>query len=234
MHSAFYKEKGKNKEEKKVKTFLQSHQGILMFSTSEKNSCQNDISGFVGKGVEKALAEITWLSALSYFRETKGLYVAFAGPIKDSSTVSHKQPRGICINLDVQISLWAYFAYFMMVWGNAKVLSDDKMSEHVTVKTSPKQGYVQAQLLLIVFYAAVLLAAAGSRRKGSCFNYLIGGRIAKLERCQAKLKVRGVLPGNLPFAADSVLGVQNITDDFDCTVMAQPCHKHKASNAVFF
>lgn len=114
------------------------------------------------------------------------------------------------------------------------MLSDDKMSEYVTVKTSPKQGYVQARLLLIVSDAAVLLAAAGSSSKGSCFNYLIGGRIAKLERCQAKSKVREVLPDNLPFAADSVLGVQNITDDFDCTVMAQPCHKHKANNAVFF
>lgn len=105
MHSAFYKEKGKNKEDKKVKTFLQSHQVILIFSTSEKNPCQNDISGFVVEGVEKALAETIWLSALSYFRESKGLYLAFAEPAKDSSTVSHKQPRGICMNLDVQISL---------------------------------------------------------------------------------------------------------------------------------
>lgn len=211
---------------KKVKTFLQWHQGVLIFSTAEENLGQNDISGFVGEGVEKALADTTWLSALSYFKASKGLYLAFAELTKDSNTISHGQPRGICINLDAQINLWAYFGYFMMVWGSAKVLSDDKMSEHVTVKISPKQGYVLAQLLFTVFYAVVLLAASGRSSKGSCFNYFIGGRIAKLERCQAKSKVREVLPGNLPFAADSVLGVQNITDGFVYTATAQPCHNH--------
>lgn len=115
-----------------------------------------------------------------------------------------------------------------------KVLSADEMSEHVTVKNSPKQGCVLAQLLFTVFYAAALLAASGSSSEGSCFNYFIGGRIADLERCQAESKVRGVVPGNPPFAADSVLGVQNITDGFGCTAMAQPCHKHKANNVAFF
>ena len=108
------------------------------------------------------------------------------------------------------------------------------MSEHVIVKNSPEQGYVLAQVLFTVFYAAVLLAASGSSSEGNCFNYFIGGRIAKLERCQAKSKVREVLPGSLPFAADSVLGVQNITDGFDHAAMAQLCHKHKANNTVFF
>lgn len=32
----------------------------------------------------------------------------------------------------------------MVIWGNEKVLSDNKMSEHVTVKSSLKQGYVLA------------------------------------------------------------------------------------------
>lgn len=99
------------------------------------------------------------------------------------------------------------------------------MSEYVTVKNSPEQGYVLAQLLFIALYAAVLLAASGSRSEGSCFNYFTGGSIANLERCQAKSKVREVLSANVLFAADSVLGVQNITDGFDCTAMAQPCHK---------
>lgn len=122
----------------------------------------------------------------------------------------------------------------MMVWGNAKVLSDDKTSKLVTVKNSPKQGFVLAQLLFTVFYAAVPLAAFVSSSKGSCFTYFIGGRIAKLERCQAKSKVREVLPGNLPFAADRALGGQNITDGFDRAAMVQPCCKHKANSAVFF
>lgn len=122
----------------------------------------------------------------------------------------------------------------MIVWGNAKVLSDDKTSKPVTVKDSPKQGYVLAQLLFTVFYAAVLLAASGSSSKGSCFTYFIGGRIAKLERCQAKSKVREVLPGNLPFAADRTLGGQNITDGFDRAAMVQPYCNHKANTAVFF
>jgi len=108
------------------------------------------------------------------------------------------------------------------------------MSEPVTVKNSPKQGYALAQLLSTVFYTAVLPAASGSSSEGSCFICFIGGRIAKLERCQAKSKVRKVLPGNLPFVADTVLGVQNITDGFDCTATGQPCHKDKANNAVFF
>lgn len=152
----------------------------------------------------------------------------------DSSAVSHEQPRGSCINLDVQTSLGTYFAYFMMVWGNAKVLSDDKTSKLVTVKNSPKQGFVLAQLLFTVFYAAMPLAAFVSSSKGSCFTYFIGGRTAKLERCQAKSKVREVLPGNLPFAADRALGGQNITDGFDRAAMVQPCCKHKANSAVFF
>lgn len=225
MQSAIYKGK--------VKTFLQRQQGILIFPTAEKNLCQNDINRFVGEGVEKALAEAVWLSGLSYFKVSKCLYLAFAELTKNPSPVSHEQPRGICINLGVQVSLWAYFGYFMMVWGNAKVLSDDNVSEYVTVKNSPEQGYVLAQRLFITLYAAVLLAASGSRSEGSCFNYFIGGRIANLERRQAKLKVREVLAANVPFAADSELGVQNITDGFDCTAMAQPCHKHKTNNTEF-
>lgn len=100
------------------------------------------------------------------------------------------------------------------------VLSDDKMSEHVPVKNSPKQGYVPAPLLLTVFYAAVLLAECGSSSEESCFHYFIGGRTAKLEGCQTKSKVTEVCSGGLPFAADSVLDMQNITDAFDCTAVA--------------
>lgn len=177
---------------------------------------------------------LAFILALVWGEQSQGLYLAFAEPTKDSSTASHKQPGGICINLDVQISLWTYFAYFVMARGNAVALGDDKMSKPVTVKNSPKQGYVLAQLLFTVCCAALLLAASGSSSEGRCFNYFIGGRIAKLERCQAKSKVKEVLPGNLPFAADRALGVQGITDGFDRAAMAQPCHKHKANNAAFF
>lgn len=58
---------------KKVDTFPQWHQGILIFSTADKNPCQNDIHVFAGKGVEKALVETVWLSTLSYFEASKGL-----------------------------------------------------------------------------------------------------------------------------------------------------------------
>lgn len=45
----------------------------------------------------------------------------------------------------------------MMMWGNEKILSDDKMSEQVTVKNSPKQGCVLAQLLFTAFMQQFLL-----------------------------------------------------------------------------
>lgn len=45
----------------------------------------------------------------------------------------------------------------MMMWGNEKVLSDNKMSEHVTVKNSLKQGHVLAQLFFIAFMQQFLL-----------------------------------------------------------------------------
>lgn len=86
---------------KKVKTFLQWHQSILIFSAAEKNTCHNDISRFVGQDVEKACAEIVWLLALSCFKVSENLYLAFVELGEDSSTASHEQPRGICIDLGI-------------------------------------------------------------------------------------------------------------------------------------
>lgn len=142
---------------KKVKICLQWHQDILIFSTAEKNTCHNDISRFLGEGAENAFLETVWLLTLSFFNLSESLYLAFAELGKDSSTASHEQPRGICINLCIQISFWVYFGSFMMMWGNEKVLRDDKMSEHVTVKNSLKQGYVPAQLFFTAFMQQFLL-----------------------------------------------------------------------------
>lgn len=111
----------------------------------------------MGEGVEKAFAETVWLLVLPCFKACKSLYLAFAELGEGSSTASHEQPRGICINLGIQISFWVYFVSFMMMWGNEKVLSADKMSEHVTVKNSLKQGYVLAQLLFTAFMHQFLL-----------------------------------------------------------------------------
>lgn len=59
-----------------------------------------------------------------------------------------------------------------MVWGNAKVLSDDKMSEHVTVKNSPKQGYVLAQLLFTDFMQQCFLLHLEAAAKGAALIIL--------------------------------------------------------------